>query len=227
MRSMFAKHDRVLCDAYTLTEAGWSEPEKFADFARDTGSQVLLLTRMGESLRWSESEDGAKLATLSLPVKPTLLKGHLENRDMLVQDTGPELPSIHPDGLAGLRVLLVEDNPVNRRFAQVLLQKLGCTVMEARDGREGLKLHADGVFDIVLCDIQMPVMDGYQFAREVRNREQRGATHVPILALTANALKGDREQCLEAGMDDYLPKPVDSQKLQSKIRRLVRPIHIP
>ncbi len=77
----------------------------------------------------------------------------------------------------------------------------------------------------MLCDVQMPVVDGYEFTQEVRSRERNGDSHVPIIALTANALKGDRELCLAAGMNDYLSKPVDIRKLQNMMRRLTSPSH--
>ncbi len=225
MRSLLAKFDRVLCDVQTLEEAGWSDLEVFTDFAHDLGSKVILLTRIGESLRGSTGNVRSDLAILSLPVKPSLLQMSLQKQGRISQEDNSVSQTVQPNGLAGIRVLLVEDNPVNRRFAEVLLKKLGCAVIQAKDGREGLDHHANGVFDIVLCDVQMPVVDGYEFAREVRNRERNVESHMPIIALTANALKGDRELCLAAGMDEYLAKPVDIRKLQNIMRRLTSPSH--
>src|SRR5207249_516091 len=109
---------------------------------------------------------------------------------------------------AGLRVLLAEDNPINRKVAQGMLQKQGHTVRVARDGQEVLDLLSGAVFDVVLMDVQMPGMDGLEATAQVRQREAAGRGHVPIIALTAHAMSGDRERCLAAGMDDFVSKPI-------------------
>ncbi|MET4615543.1 signal transduction histidine kinase/CheY-like chemotaxis protein/HPt (histidine-containing phosphotransfer) domain-containing protein [Stenotrophomonas sp. 2619] len=120
----------------------------------------------------------------------------------------------------GLRVLLVEDNSVNLAVAQRLLQVLGCSVVTATDGQQALEhLHTQRV-DLVLMDCQMPVLDGYQATRRWRAHEaDTGAARQPIVAMTANAMAGDRERCLQAGMDDYLSKPVNRASLQACLQR--------
>ncbi len=112
-----------------------------------------------------------------------------------------------------LRVLLAEDNPVNRTLALRLLGKLGHQVDVANNGEEALALHARGNFDIILMDVQMPVMGGFEATARIREREAAGSPHTPIVAMTAHAMKGDRERCLEAGMDGYLSKPVHAPDL--------------
>jgi CheY-like chemotaxis protein len=112
-----------------------------------------------------------------------------------------------------LRVLLAEDNPVNRTLALRLLGKLGHQVEVANNGEEALALHARGKFDIILMDVQMPVMGGFEATARIREREAAGCPHTPIVAMTAHAMKGDRERCLEAGMDGYLSKPVHAPDL--------------
>jgi signal transduction histidine kinase/HPt (histidine-containing phosphotransfer) domain-containing protein len=114
------------------------------------------------------------------------------------------------------RLLLVEDNPINQRVAAVMLQRLGCRVDLAGNGREALELLARIPYDLVFLDCQMPVMDGFETARRIRALEQDGR-HLPLIAVTAHALAGDREQCLDAGMDDYLPKPVTIDALHRKL----------
>jgi signal transduction histidine kinase/CheY-like chemotaxis protein/HPt (histidine-containing phosphotransfer) domain-containing protein len=120
----------------------------------------------------------------------------------------------------GLRLLLVEDNSVNLLVAQRLLQVLGCTVTTATDGEQGLQQMQAQRFDLVLMDCQMPVLDGYTATRRWREAEaSRGGSRLPIVAMTANAMAGDRERCLQAGMDDYLSKPVNRESLQACLLR--------
>jgi CheY-like chemotaxis protein len=121
------------------------------------------------------------------------------------------------EGLAGLRILLAEDSEVNQKLARGLLETYGCRVAVANNGREALALHAQQEFDLVLMDVSMPEMDGLEATRRIRVREKNGARPVLIIAMTAHAMQGDRERCLAAGMDDYLPKPIRIQGLFEKI----------
>ncbi len=124
------------------------------------------------------------------------------------------------------RVLLVEDNPVNQLVASEMLISLGCTVRVAGSGEESLLAMADEPFDIVFMDCQMPEMDGFEATRRWRLDEAlRGSARLPVVALTANAILGDREDCLAAGMDDYLPKPVSREQLAVALRRYVAEAH--
>jgi signal transduction histidine kinase/ActR/RegA family two-component response regulator len=112
-----------------------------------------------------------------------------------------------------LRILLAEDNAVNRRLARFLLEKKGHTVITAEDGREALVVLEKETVDLVLMDVQMPGMDGLEATRAIRARETAGGFRVPIVALTAHAMSGDRDYCLAAGMDDYLSKPIRAEDL--------------
>jgi CheY-like chemotaxis protein len=119
-------------------------------------------------------------------------------------------------------VLLAEDNPVNQRLAVRLLEKRGHAVVVAGDGREALAaLASREPFDLVLMDVQMPDMDGLEATARIREGEQGGSRHVPIIAMTAHAMKGDCERCLQAGMDAYLAKPIQPQELFETIGRLL------
>jgi two-component system, sensor histidine kinase len=133
--------------------------------------------------------------------------------------TGAAVPA--PGGRAvGPRILLVEDNAVNREVAVGMLESLGCAAHSAENGRLAIEAMNAAAYDAVLMDCQMPVMDGLTATGEIRRREQHsGGARVPIIALTANAMEGDRERCLAAGMDDFLSKPFTQQQLATLLRR--------
>ncbi|MGE8210796.1 MAG: ATP-binding protein [Stenotrophomonas rhizophila] len=157
----------------------------------------------------ADSDLHALLRPAMAPARPAPLLAEV------VADTGSA-----PAPQLGMRVLLVEDNSVNLAVAQRLLQVLGCSVVTATDGQQALQhLHSERV-DLVLMDCQMPVLDGYQATRRWRAHEaDTGAARQPIVAMTANAMAGDRERCLQAGMDDYLSKPVNRASLLACLQR--------
>jgi CheY-like chemotaxis protein len=121
----------------------------------------------------------------------------------------------------GRRILLVEDNAVNRTLAQRLLEKRDFTVTIAIDGRQAIAATENAEFDLVLMDIQMPEMDGFEATTEIRKREKLTGRRTPIVALTAHALKEDRERCLSAGMDAYVTKPIRPAELFSVMQNVL------
>src|SRR5262249_53903451 len=123
--------------------------------------------------------------------------------------------------LAPLRMLLVEDSLPNQKIALAILSGWGHSVAVAVDGQEGLARFAAEEFDVILMDIQMPVMDGFACTAAIRAAEARTGGHVPIVAMTGNALVGDREKCLAAGMDDYVPKPIRRDDLLRALASVV------
>jgi CheY-like chemotaxis protein/HPt (histidine-containing phosphotransfer) domain-containing protein len=120
-----------------------------------------------------------------------------------------------------LKVLLAEDHPVNQMTATTMFEKLGHTVVVANNGREAIDRSNEQKFDVVFMDVQMPEMDGLTATGAIRLREQATGTHIPIVAMTAHAMTGDREKCLEAGMDDYVAKPIRRKDLAEVLARIV------
>lgn len=199
-----ALHRAVLRDARDPT------PKLLWLQGKDALAPVLLSDALALPRDAVDSELHALLRPASAPVRPAPLLADVE------ADAGGREPSPQ----LGLRVLLVEDNSVNLAVAQRLLQVLGCSVVTANDGEQALQRLDTQRFDLVLMDCQMPVLDGYQATRRWRAREtENGAVRLPVVAMTANAMAGDRERCLQAGMDDYLSKPVNRASLQACLQR--------
>ena len=119
-----------------------------------------------------------------------------------------------------MRILLAEDNVVNQKLAVRLLERRGFEVQVAGNGREVLSILRDQEFDAILMDGQMPFMTGFEVTETIRRQEQGTDRHIPIIAMTAHAMKGDRERCLAAGMDDYIAKPVHSKDLYDALERV-------
>ncbi|MBT4400701.1 MAG: response regulator, partial [Bacteroidetes bacterium] len=122
------------------------------------------------------------------------------------------------------RILLVEDNKINQRIAILHLEKMGYEISLAENGQEAFDQYKKGGFDLIFMDIQMPIMDGYETTRQIRKYEQdeNRESGIYIIAMTANAMKGDREACLDVGMNDYISKPFKAEELKHKLEQLFR-----
>jgi len=140
---------------------------------------------------------------------------HAQTHPMVTTRSLPRAASNKP--YSG-KVLLVEDNIVNQKVGQRFLERLGCEVTLAENGLDAVKAWQQGDFSLVLMDVQMPVMDGYMATRQIRDLE-RGRSHTPIVALTANAMTGQLEKCLQSGMDGLLTKPLEPQRLEEVLER--------
>ena len=158
------------------------------------------------------------------PIRQSELREALESVLGTSEQTGA-IPLISPDSMGDecdrsvpLRVLVAEDNVVNQRLVSRLLEKRGHQVVVAANGREALEAVERQSFDIVLMDLQMPELDGFEATAALRAREADHGTHLPVIALTAHAMKGDRERCLAAGMDGYLSKPIRPQELDRLLK---------
>ena len=118
-----------------------------------------------------------------------------------------------------LKLLIVEDDAISRMVMEKLTGQKGWQVILAENGKEAIDAYREQKFNVVLMDIQMPILDGYKATGVIRQLESQKGTHVPIIAMIAHALKGDREKCLESGMDDYLSKPIDADKFYATVEK--------
>ena len=177
-----------------------------------------LVTLMGGTLQVASREGQGTRFDVALPL---VLVPDTETAMQVPAPGAPAPPAavVQPSGAAPLRVLLVEDHPVNQKLATHLLQRWGNVVTLACNGQEALDAIAEQArFDVVLMDMQMPVMDGLEATRRIRALEaERGGAVLPIIAMTANAMSGDRDECLAAGMNDYLSKPMRQAELSDKL----------
>ncbi len=187
---------------------------------------VILLTSAGrrEDVRRAKTLGAA--AALTKPVKQselwdaivTALHVPLQEKARL-----PVLPASVPVVHRPLRILIAEDNPVNQQLALHLLERRGHSAVVAENGREAIAAMEKHKFDMVLMDVQMPEMGGLEATRAIREREKSTGEHVPIVAMTAHAMQGDREHCLEAGMDGYLAKPLDPKIFEQTVEGMASP----
>lgn len=185
---------------------------------------ILMLTSAGYSGDILRCQQLGVTAYLLKPIRQSELREAIIR--VVAQQLQPQLtlpskqspPVMSEQSEAGLDILVAEDNPVNQKLAIRLLQKRGHTIALAENGQEVLALLDQRTFDLVLMDVQMPILDGVDTTIEIRRREQRTGQHIPIYAVTANAMKGDREHYLDAGMDGYLAKPLRPVELDKILR---------
>jgi len=185
---------------------------------------IMLLTSVSFGGRKEELASAGASGQLTKPIKLSQLKKHI----LTVLGLGKSAPGspqrVVLEGQAAdpiepkqSRILLVEDNAINQRIGVALLKKAGYKCEIANDGQEAVDTVSKMPFDLILMDCQMPVLDGYEATQVIRRREARTGGFIPIIAMTANAMEGDREKCLAAGMDDYITKPVVSEQLYEKL----------
>ena len=123
---------------------------------------------------------------------------------------------------SGARILLAEDNVVNQRVARAILERAGHGVVLAHTGQNALSLWEKQHFDLILMDVQMPDLDGFEATAVIRKKEKDSGTHTPIIAMTAHAMSGDRERCLAAGMDNYISKPIHGRELLDLVTKYLQ-----
>jgi len=218
---------------YVLVDAnvgGFSAAE-MADRIRSeiplTSTQLILLTPFGQHVNGSEAREHGFTAMLTKPVRISALSALLTPQAEPAEGIGQSLihlarqihqaPPIHDDSPL---VLIAEDNAVNQRVATRIVEKLGYRTGLAANGIEALQMLEQGSYRVILMDCQMPLMDGFRTTAQIR-RCQQAFHRIPIIAMTAHAMHGDREKCLESGMDDYISKPIHPEELTEALQRWV------
>jgi two-component system, sensor histidine kinase and response regulator len=213
----------VISDALMPNMDGFALSRRIHENPEFKAAKIIMLTSsgtLGEGVRFKEHGIEAYL------LKPV---SQSELFDAIIKIIAPITPDGRMHGqtshhsiwneLKPLRILLAEDNKVNQMVAIRILQKLGHNVVTAIHGGKVLEALEKERFDLILMDVQMPEMDGYAATAAIRNKEQTSGEHMPIIAMTAHAMKGDREKCLEAGMDDYTSKPINVSELVEAMKR--------
>ena len=214
---------------------GTSILEEIRGFPQARSLRTLLMTSVNTRSGVVDSTTALETALLTKPIKPAQLQSALlslisgvkpvvEKKVAAVSKLDPALAQRIP-----LRVLLADDNAINQKVALRLLQQMGYRADIANNGLEVLRALEERPYDIIFMDVQMPEMDGLEASRQIRQRQQEPSPHphfkqaLTIIAMTANAMQGDREKCFAAGMDDYVPKPVRPEMLQAAIERFAGP----
>ncbi len=220
----------VLLDGMMPEMDGFELAEHIKEQPELTGATLMMLSSAGRQSDATRCREIGVSAYLSKPV------GQSELLDTIMNALHLAPPSIRngaavangatslPIAARSLRVLLAEDNTVNQRLAVRLLEKRGHAAAVVGNGRDALAALEREEFDVVLMDVQMPEMDGFEATAAIRAQEQKTGAHLPIVAMTAHAMQGDRERCLQAGMDDYLSKPLQPQQMMDVVENLV--LHI-
>jgi CheY-like chemotaxis protein/HPt (histidine-containing phosphotransfer) domain-containing protein len=203
-------------DGFTLAHLIKGDPALAA-------ARLVLLAEPGHRSIAGRTVAAGIAAYLRKPIHQADLRAtlvRLATGDPVAVPASPVADTPDDTALAGVRILVAEDNSVNARLATTLLTRFGALVDVAGDGLEAVEAIRQGAYDVILMDCQMPEMDGFEATRQVRVLEASlGRRRTPIIAMTANAMTGDREHCLEAGMDDYLAKPVHRNELRVTLVR--------
>jgi PAS domain S-box-containing protein len=212
--------DLVLLDAQMPEMDGFAVAERISDMTQWPTLPMVMLSSAGLKGDAQRSRDVGIVGYVSKPISREELLQVIARVLQRDGQASQELVTRHSVKAqdAALEVLLVEDHVINQKLAVALLERWGHRVTVAANGQIALDALAQRAFDVVLMDMMMPVMDGLEATRHIRANETD--RHVPIIAMTANAMEADRERCIEAGMDDYLSKPIKAQELQDMLRRV-------
>jgi two-component system, sensor histidine kinase and response regulator len=220
----------MLVDCHMPDMDGFMLVEQLQKLPEQSSLITVMLTSGGQR---GDGQRCKELGIAAYLIKPVLQSDLLET---LLRVLGPRPDAAEPmplvtrhtlrESRAPLRVLLAEDNHVNQRLAVRLLEKEGHSVVVAADGLKALQALEAQAFDLVLMDVQMPVMDGMETTAAIRKREAGSGAHIPIVAMTAHAMEGDRQRFLALGMDGYVSKPIHSRDLYDAIEKVFIPTRV-
>jgi len=190
-------------------------------------TRMVLLSSLGQRMGAARIEQAGFWASLTKPLRQAQLREVLSvvmgREERAYSDMRKPIATLHADDKSArrsVRILLAEDNTINQEVALAILKKLGYRADVAADGLEAIEALSRVPYDLVLMDCQMPEMDGFEASQRIRDAGSSVLNHrVPIIAMTANAMQGDRERCIDAGMDDYLSKPVQPRELAEALDR--------
>ena len=210
----------VLTDAHMPRMDGFMLAEEIKRDPTLSSTFVMMLTSGDHPDDLRRCTDLGIAAYLLKPIKQSELLEAIELALGVAIPTKKSVQCDQPLGMCSLRILLAEDSLVNQKVAVALLEGHGHQVTVAGNGREAVAATETGIYDLVLMDVQMPEMDGLEATARIRAREQHQGTRLPIIAMTAHALKGDRERCLAAGMDGYISKPIRADDVLQTIRTI-------
>jgi len=216
----------LLVDSHMPEMDGFMLVEKIREHPEMAGTTIVMLTSAGQRGDAARCRNLGIVGYLPKPIRQAELRDAIA--DVLgrgpSEAAAPELVTRHTlrEQRRGLRILLAEDNAVNQKLAIRALEKFGHVVSVACDGEQALAALEESTFDLILMDVQMPKLDGFETTRAIRERELGTQLHRPIIAMTAYAMKGDREKCLAAGMDAYVSKPIRADELLEAIDAAVQ-----
>jgi CheY-like chemotaxis protein/HPt (histidine-containing phosphotransfer) domain-containing protein len=211
----------ILTDARMPSMDGFDLVKRIRETPSLKAATVLMLTSVHSTEDVARARELGISSYLIKPVRRSALLSAI-TESLVGLPVVKEAPTPPPDATRGasLKVLVAEDNPVNRKLAATILQRAGHDAILVTNGKEAVDAMERGRFDAVLMDVQMPVMGGFEATRLIREREARSGRRTPIIAVTARAMKGDREDCFAAGMDGFVAKPIQSAKLLEMLDRL-------
>jgi signal transduction histidine kinase/CheY-like chemotaxis protein len=207
----------VLCDVHMPGKDGFYLAEQYSV---DRETKIILLTSAGQRGDSARCRELGIAGYLTKPVRQSELRAAIV-AVLAAQGNGTTVTrhSVREERVHGQRILIAEDNVVNQQLIRRLVERQGHTALIVDTGRGAIEAVEEGEFDVVLMDVQMPEMDGFEATAEIRRREQLSGKRHTIIAMTAHAMSGDRERCISAGMDDYLSKPIALAQLNAALNR--------
>jgi two-component system sensor histidine kinase/response regulator len=214
-------YDLVLLDCMMPDMDGFGFAEAVREDSKLKDTKLLMISSAALGGHIERCQQLNILRYLTKPVVQSELLSTILNAfgEEIVDENSTGTPT-RGTGARSLRILLAEDGQINQQVAMGLLKRHNHEVVIADDGAQAVAAWEKGRFDVILMDVQMPELDGYEATEVIRSKEQQTGQHTPIIAMTANAMKGDRERCLNAGMDDYIAKPIDPDQLSQALETI-------